>query len=217
MTPWLGFLVAAGATAFVAVWVFAIVRQDRLEGEAAEKVRIARCQEEQDNRVRIALQRLSAEPVSTDREAVRIIRLLEAIAARVEIGIDRDFYTQCLANAWAESKRLLESATYPGFCHFAKGAFDNYRLALEIWRTQVGSAPAFIGGGFGVKGALEGIAAATALNAVVSAASNAKAQKIQDQIQGQWRDASQKIAVLRSALSAEAYRADQSPHGDKRG
>ena len=96
------------------------------------------------------------------------------MALRVEIGIDRDFYTQCLANAWAESKHLLESDIYPGFCYFANGAFANYRRALEIWRTQVASGPAFIGGGFGVEGALEGMAVATVLNAAVSAASNAK-------------------------------------------
>ena len=146
---------------------------------------------------------------------MKIIRLLEAIAARVEIGIDRDFYTQCLANAWAESKPFLESATYPGFCYFAKGAFDDYRRALETWKTQVGSAPAFIGGGFGVKGALEGMAVATAVNAVVSAASNAKARKIQGQIQAQWREASQKIAVLRRRSRPNAVAATSPFRGIK--
>jgi hypothetical protein len=149
---------------------------------------------------RTATQRLSDEPINNDHEAIKVVHLLEAIAARVEVGIDRDFYTQCLANAWAESKRLLETSTYPGFCYFAKSAFDSYRRALDIWRTKIGSAVTFIGGGFGLEGALEGMAVATVLNAVVSSASNAKARKIQDQIRAEWHDASERIAVLRSVL-----------------
>ncbi len=179
----------------VVVWlVCSLVRRTRRrrEMEAAATVEYYHA--------KTAMQFLSAEPISKDREAIKLVCLLEAIAARIEIGIDRDFYAQCLAEAWAQSKPILERPTNPGFCCFAKGAFDNYRRTLDIWRNQIGPGATFIGGGFGIEGALEGMAVATAINAVVASPSDAKLRKIQGQMLGEWRNASEKIAVLRSAL-----------------
>lgn len=151
------------------------------------------------SRLMSAYDRLCEETVADETEAAKIVQSLAGIASRLEIGIERTDYTRYLADAWATSTDWLSHHRGSTFSYFAEGAFADYRKALDLWsKVDHQSSLSFFGGGFGVEGALEGIAIASVLNSIASSGPKSAAKKAWTEIHSLWADAAEKITVLRS-------------------
>ncbi len=129
------------------------------------------------------------------REIVQVLRKVEAMT---EVGTDCKTYERKLQAVWLPVKDYCESTRFKQFSSLINGTFQNYQIALNNWRKGPSVLPlSFWGGGFGLRGAIEGIAAATALNAVVGFINAPLAQSFEDSLRIQWGFASRKIAVAR--------------------
>lgn len=137
-------------------------------------------------------------PVASDPDAQALVYAFREIEARTQMGIGCQEYCQLVAS---NSLRLrdfvdLKSATFPLFSALLNGIFTNYCNAASMWQQGAGGVPIqFSGGGFGLKGAAQGMAIGLGLNALVGAVNKSKQNSLNDRLIAEWAVASRKIRI----------------------
>ena len=93
---------------------------------------------------------------------------------------------------------LQHSGTFPAFTAAATDILEVYRLALKLSETKV-SRFNFIGNGFGVKGAMNGMADAGLVKVLTGAVASKTVNALAGQLQEVVADAGRQVELLRSA------------------
>jgi hypothetical protein len=142
-----------------------------------------------------------------DADARQVVDAIRQIEARTEMGVGCEEYSQIMASNWLSIRDFVnyKANSYPVFVGLTKNIFENYCTALHLWRKGAGLVPIqFMGGGFGLKGAAEGMAIGLALNSLVGVVNNAKQASLNKRLADEWAVASKRIRVIerimRSAL-----------------
>ena len=145
--------------------------------------------------------------VANDPEAKSLVHGFRQIEAHVEMGIGRDQYCQFVAQISLGVKDFVatKSARYPFFASVIQSIFSHHRDVVAIWTQGSGQSNVqFVGGGFGLQGAVTGMAVGMVLNSLVGASNRRKDSAMNDKICEQWSAASQLLRltehVMRSAI-----------------
>jgi hypothetical protein len=101
--------------------------------------------------------------------AISVYQHLLAIDARLRIGFETNVFPAAalcdlLGASLVNLEQLAAQGSCPAFSEVAKTAHNLYREIVRLMRTFPQQRPYLIGGGFGIRGAVKGIAVATGIN-----------------------------------------------------
>lgn len=149
--------------------------------------------------------------VAEDSEALKVASALRDIEARLEIGTSCEEYSRLLSSHWLQIRDFLslKVGTYPLFTSLIKSIIQSYHEALVQWRQGAGLAPVqFFGGGFGFKGAVEGMAIGMCLNSIVGAMNQSRQNSLNSRLLATWSLAARKIRAVEYAMRIGIYTND---------
>lgn len=141
--------------------------------------------------------------VAANKDAKLVVTSLRRIDSIVDLGITRDQLQTRLADGWLEAKDFASDyeADFPKFTALITGAYENYRVGLELWNEGAAEIPLeFTGGGFGLVGAAKGMAVGIGLQSLVNMFNNSQSRKLDDRLRGEFWYATQKIKVAHNVL-----------------
>jgi len=207
-----------------------IVVSEELVSRVYAEVREARTRKEREREeTKLAAERKAAEnatlrneltDISSRTAAEKIMDLLLKLKIVLDLGgVSQESYREQLANiVFEETKNWSPrfSQTHLVSTRYFADIVRDYRAALDTWNTAVEMQASidprhatFIGGGFGVKGALIGMGAAAVFNSVAEGAAARRCKSGMDKVAQKmavavnyWRSAADKIQVIQAAMSA---------------
>ena len=177
-----------------------LTKEQRQEQERRRKAERQRAAEEQMKHLQLAKQReeqlertlqVEAKRKSMEAEvgiaaygtAAAACEALVKIHAHLQVGITLDQYASQLGDALHLFGEFCSQAggQFPTFSGLMKDAFGSHSEALDIWRQMEaigGGGAGMIGGGFGIEGALIGMAIAGLVNSVAASDKRSKVEKL---------------------------------------
>ena len=150
--------------------------------------------------------------VASNETARSVVKGLRRIDALVDLGITRNQLQTKLADEWLDAKDFAcdYESNYPKFTSLIIGAYENYKVGLELWNEGAAEIPLeFYGGGFGLVGAAKGMAVGIGLQSIVNMFNNSQANKLEDRLRGEFWYASQKINVAHNVIRANRMKSPE--------
>lgn len=137
--------------------------------------------------------------VQEDNAALVAVERLRDIEARLEIGASREQYHELISRSWVKVRDVI-SSRQGLFYHVLRATFEDYRLALDIWNGHEPLSFRLVGGGFGIRDAIQGIAIAEGVNFLLRAIDDGMTNDLHKHLQALWLFASLKLRVLEEVL-----------------